>query len=663
MDGLRPVSGMGEAVAAEDAPADAVAVDAERVTGEVAERLQALAPEGWRTAREAEALVSAAARLAADESKWVRRAERADVSWEAMRLQVARGRQITGVAHAFDVNPKSLIVKRKRDEVIAQIAARLGVDPPPNRKWTLAAPELEALSRLVAEATMIRRATLGITMTDANRAQDALAFEWEPIVAPEKIAVEAPIDPLDDPDAPETERRDAVRQALSALLEEAKAAGDARRAQLVRRVLAGCTTERAAGWALDHWSLHAHAAQLAPEVPWRTWMLMGGRGAGKTRAGAEWVRELVESGIAKRVALVGPTLHDVREVMIAGPSGLCAIGPEEMRPTYEVTRRRLVWPPVGLCKGAVAFAFSAEDPDSLRGPQFDAAWCDEIGAWAKDLDTWKTLAFGMRLGPAPRIVATTTPRPRALVKLLAGKAEAARGGVVLTQAGTRANAQNLSPEFVEALEEDYGGTELGRQELDGELIEDREGALWTRAMIERARCPVEAAEGLERVVVAVDPPVSVGARSDACGIIVAGVKDGIVYVLADATVRGLRPAEWAEKVAWAAEAHGARLVVAEGNQGGVLVRDVLVAAGKGRVRVRMENATEGKKERAQPVSTLYERGRVRHVRVLKELEDEMCSFGVDGAEKRSRSPDRVDALVWAVSELTRRVVIPSGSVL
>jgi phage terminase large subunit-like protein len=223
------------------------------------------------------------------------------------------------------------------------------------------------------------------------------------------------------------------------------------------------------GQAPAAWLDIAHEPQLAPEGAWRMWLLMGGRGAGKTRAGAEWVRGLVESGIAKRIALVGPSLHDVREVMIAGPSGLCAIGDPAVRPTYEVTRRRLVWPPVGNCKDAVAYTFSAEDPDSLRGPQFDLAWCDEIGAWANDLRTWNTLAFGMRLGPAPRIVATTTPRPRSLVKILAEKAERNRGGVVITRAATRANAANLSPDFVAGLEEDYAGTELGRQELDGEL--------------------------------------------------------------------------------------------------------------------------------------------------------------------------------------------------
>ncbi len=412
------------------------------------------------------------------------------------------------------------------------------------------------------------------------------------------------------------------------------------------------------------WGELAHAAQLPPEGAWRTWLMMGGRGAGKTRAGAEWVRGLVESGLVKRIALVGPTLHDVREVMIDGPSGLRAIAPDALRPTYEVTRRRLIWPPAGACEGAVAFAFSAEDPDSLRGPQFDLAWCDEIGAWAKDVKTWDTLAFGMRLGPAPRIVATTTPRPRALVKLLAGKAEKKRSGVAITRAGTRENAANLAPDFVSALEEDYAGTELGRQELDGELIEDLEGALWSRAMIEATRARADEAEGLTRVVVAVDPPAGASGRSDACGIVAAGVKDGVVYVLQDATVRGQKPADWAARVMSVARAWSAACVVAESNQGGEMVRDVLrnagVLAGVDRLRVVLRYARVSKRDRAEPVSTLYATGRVRHVRVLKELEDEMCSFGVTQDGARRKSPDRVDALVWAVDELMRKVGRPKA---
>ncbi len=565
--------------------------------------------------RAEDAPVDAAEVLARNAKMWVRGSDRVMECWEAVRLQCGRGRVQRDVALQFGVTDSQLCMRKRK------------------HGWRLMTPEeLEALSGVVKRALAIRRAMKGLK-PDPER--DEAACAWTPV----------------SPEAEAAERRARLQQ--TAMFQINVAMAKIRPPRNRKRKDGGVAD--LPGVANAPWTETAHAAQLAPDGAWRTWLLMGGRGAGKTRAGAEWVRGLVEGGIAKRVALIGPSLHDVREVMIAGPSGLCAIGDETMRPKYEVTRRRLVWPPHGPCVGAVAFAFSAEDPESLRGPQFDAAWCDEIGAWAKDLDTWKTLAFGMRLGAAPRIVATTTPRPRALVKLLVGKAEAGRGAVVMTQAATRANAQNLSPEFVEALEEDYGGTPLGRQELDGELIEDLEGALWTRAMIEAARCDAAEAVELERVVVAVDPPAGAGGRSDACGIVVAGVRGGVVYVLADCTVRGLRPAEWAKRVAAAAEAYGAGLVVAESNQGGEMVRDVLEAAGEGAVRVKLEHASKGKRDRAEPVSAKYDQGRVRHVRVLKELEDEMCSFGAPGAEgPRSRSPDRVDALVWAVTVLTRK---------
>ncbi len=543
-------------------------------------------------------ILAEASAMAGDDTRWHRRRKYEFVCWDEMRLHFARGFMLEEIARKFGVSVRA-VQERKTNE-----------------KWltTMSAPEREALSRVISAARDIRRGFVGdgpVRVRARRQPASARAFSVSPAVS----ATPLPAPVAETPMTP--------------------------------------------------WSDIAHEAQLAPEGAWRTWLLMGGRGAGKTRAGAEWVRGLVESGIAKRIALVGPSLHDVREVMIAGPSGLCAIGDPAVRPTYEVTRRRLVWPPVGNCKDAVAYAFSAEDPDSLRGPQFDLAWCDEIGAWANDLKTWNTLAFGMRLGPAPRIVATTTPRPRALVKMLAEKAERNRGGVVITRAATRANAANLSPEFVAGLEEDYAGTELGRQELDGELIEDLEGALWSRTTIEGARAGVEEADGLERVVVAVDPPVSATGKSDACGIIVAGVKAGVVYVLADATVRWLKPAEWAARVMLAAQGWGAGTVVAESNQGGEMVRDVLERAGmelgRGKLRVKLQHAHLSKHERAQPVSVLYTTGRVRHVRVLKELEDEMCSFGVVGDDgRRARSPDRVDALVWAVDALMRKQPRPKA---
>jgi phage terminase large subunit-like protein len=372
---------------------------------------------------------------------------------------------------------------------------------------------------------------------------------------------------------------------------------------------------------------------------------MGGRGAGKTRAGAEWVRGLVERGEARRVALVGPTLHDVREVMIEGPSGILAVSSDGERPTYNATRRRLSWP-----NGAEGFAFSSEDPDSLRGPQFDAAWCDEIGAWARDERTWDTLMFGLRLGRRPRISATTTPRAKALVRKLLKKVETGEGRVVLTRAATRENAANLAPGFVEDMAASYATSPLRAQELEGVFVADREGAMWTRAMIEEARVRPEDVGELDRIVVAVDPPAGIG--RDACGIVAAGVRGGVVYVLRDASVRGMRPLEWAGRIVAVARQVGAGLIVAEGNQGGEMVRDVLSAAGAGSVaRVRLEHATMSKQVRAQPVSAAYGAAKVRHAGVFQELEDEMCAFGADG--DAGASPDRVDALVWAVLELMK----------
>jgi phage terminase large subunit-like protein len=407
--------------------------------------------------------------------------------------------------------------------------------------------------------------------------------------------------------------------------------------------------------------------------------MMGGRGAGKTRAGAEWVRSLIESGRAKRIALVGPTLHDVREVMIEGPSGLKAVASDGWAPTYEVSRRRLVWPD----GTGEAYAFSAEDPDSLRGPQFDAAWCDEIGAWAKDTKTWDTMMFGLRLGACPRVAATTTPRARKLVQKLAelgerdvglATAELAerdppvvppsrgddplvappvrRSRVVITRAATKENAMNLSPGWVEEMEQAYRGSHLARQELDGELVEDLEGAIFTRTLIEAGRARAEEALGLERVVVAVDPPAGAGEKAAACGIVCAGVKGEAIYVLEDASVRGMRPLEWARRVADVAKRRGAGAVIAESNQGGEMVRELLGMAGAGETaRVRLRSATQSKRDRAEPVSAAYEQGRVRHVGVFRELEDEMCSFGTSDARP---SPDRVDALVWAVRELMQK---------
>lgn len=339
-------------------------------------------------------------------------------------------------------------------------------------------------------------------------------------------------------------------------------------------------------------------AQTPPDGDWQIWLFMGGRGAGKTRAGAEWVRGMVEWG-ARRVALVAPTFNDVREVMIEGPSGLCHVGPAATRPRYEASRRRLVWP-----GGAVAYGFSAEDADGLRGPQFDLAWGDEFAAWADPQRVLDTLRMGLRLGERPRLLLTTTPRPVPALKRLVKQA-----GVAVTHQPTAANAENLAPGFLAAMTAAYGGSALGRQEIEGLLIDDPPGALWTRGQVES--CFTDTLPAFDRVVVAVDPPATGGPRSDECGIVVAGAAgEGArrcAFVLADLSFGPAMPADWAARVGAAFAAHEADSVIAEANQGGEMVRAVLRAADNA-LPVRLVRASRGKHVRAEPVAALYAAG-------------------------------------------------------
>jgi phage terminase large subunit-like protein len=392
------------------------------------------------------------------------------------------------------------------------------------------------------------------------------------------------------------------------------------------------------------WPLWARDDQLPPAGDWTTWLLLGGRGAGKTRAGAEWVRGVAlgrpgyADAPARRIALVAETYADLREVMIDGISGLRAVHGAGERPAYEPSRRRLIWP-----NGAVAQGFSAEDPEALRGPQFDAAWCDEIAKWRHAEETWDMLQFGLRLGRHPRQVATTTPRAVPLLKRLL-----AEPGAVVSRAATRDNAANLAPRFLEAVVGAYAGTRLGRQELDGELLEEREDALWSRDVIERSR--VAAAPELRRIVVAVDPPAGGGKRSDACGLVAVGLgTDGHAYVLADETAHATRPELWAARAVGLWRRLEADALVAEVNQGGEMVRSVIAQVDAG-VPVLAVRATRGKWLRAEPVAALYAQGRVVHVGAFPQLEDEMAALGLNGLA-HGRSPDRVDALVWAVTHL------------
>lgn len=386
----------------------------------------------------------------------------------------------------------------------------------------------------------------------------------------------------------------------------------------------------AADW---HWA--AHKGQKAPEGDWTTWLILGGRGGGKTRAGAEWVAR--QAWTVGRIALVGQSLHDVREVMIEGPSGLRALPRFAIggRPSWEASRRRLMW-----SNGAVGMVFSAEDPESLRGPQFGAAWADEWCAWRKPAATLALLRMGLRLGSRPQLVITTTPKPTAALRRLLKEP-----GLARTDLPTAVNARNLAPAFLEGLEGLYGGTRLAAQELEGKVVEG-DGALFTLEMMRAARGEGERwrPPAFERVVVAVDPPCSV--EGDACGMVVVGRARGMAWVLADRTVRGRSPQGWAGAVARAAAAYGAARIVAEANQGGEMVEAVLKTAGLS-CPVKRVHARSGKRARAEPVAALYEQGRVRHAAGLEALEEELMGLGTDGGG----SPDRADALVWAVTDL------------
>lgn len=333
-------------------------------------------------------------------------------------------------------------------------------------------------------------------------------------------------------------------------------------------------------------------------------------------------------------------MNDVREVMISGESGLLSIGEPAERPRYEPSRQRLQWP-----NGAVGYAFSAEEPNRLRGPQFDAAWVDEIAGWNGSEAAWDMLQFGLRLGDAPRVVATTTPQDKPLIKRLL-KDPACK----VSRGGTEANSAHLAPGFIAALREQYGHGKMARQELDGELVEFDRAALFKLSTIDAAR--VSAAPELDEIIVSVDPAVTSKSTSDACGIVVVGRADHQAFLLHDATLQGVPSTVWARRVAEIADAWNASFILAESNQGGELVRQVLLQAGTGRA-VKLVHARLGKRERAHPVAALYEAGRVRHVGHFRELEDELIAFGTAKA-----SPNRLDAMVHGVTHLLLQPAAP-----
>ncbi|TDQ63831.1 phage terminase large subunit-like protein [Maritalea mobilis] len=392
--------------------------------------------------------------------------------------------------------------------------------------------------------------------------------------------------------------------------------------------------------ALYHdWRFWARPDQVAPDGNWLTWLMLGGRGAGKTRAGAEWVREKalgLNQKAASPIALVGEDIADARAVMIEGVSGLLAIHPTDQQPVFHKSRGELEWP-----NGAVAKLFSAHDPDALRGPQFAAAWADEYAKWPNPQICWDMLQFALRLGDAPQQMVTTTPRPiPALKKLMQDK------NCVVTRASTSDNAANLAPNFFSTVTAHYAGTRLGRQELDGEVLEAAEGALWHHAQFDELRAASPAQ--FDRVVIAIDPPVTSHKHSDQCGIVVAGQVGEVTYVLADLSFQPAPALQWARKVIHAFDQFDADLVVAETNQGGDLVglnlKQLVL-----NLPIKQVRAHRSKYARAEPVAMLYERGLVRHVGDLRHLEDEMCAFAPD--QTGQGSPDRMDALVWAITEL------------
>ena len=398
----------------------------------------------------------------------------------------------------------------------------------------------------------------------------------------------------------------------------------------------------------------AREDQVAPNWSWRYWLMLAGRGWGKTKTLCEWVRTKAEAGVGPGL-LAGRTASDVRDILIEGPAGILAISPPWFLPEYEPSKRTLTWP-----NGVVANLRSADEPDSFRGIQGQWAALDELAAWRYAEDAWSNIEFGLRLGDNPQIAIATTPRPIKIVREILGDPDAA-----ITRGKTFDNAENLAASFIRKLRDKYEGTRLGRQELNGEVLEDTPGALWQRADIDKGRVKV-APEALDQVVVAVDPPVSTGEGADECGIIAAGLVGhsvgGHLYVLADASSQGQTPLEWAKRAVKLAQDVKADRIVAEANQGGEMVKGTIAQACQSlgvTMNVKLVHATRGKVVRAEPVSALYEQGRAHHVGAFAELEDQLCAFTPDfdrGA--MGYSPDRLDALVWAATEL---VVTPRAA--
>ncbi|WP_020474221.1 DNA-packaging protein [Zavarzinella formosa] len=380
------------------------------------------------------------------------------------------------------------------------------------------------------------------------------------------------------------------------------------------------------------WPKHARPNQIAPPEPWVYWLILAGRGFGKTRTGAEQVRIWVRD--YPYVNLIGATSDDARDIMIEGESGILAICPRDERPKYLSQKRQLQWP-----NGAKSLIFTADEPERLRGKQHMKLWADEFCAWRYP-DAWDQASLGLRLGDNPQAIITTTPKPtKALKELIADS------GTVVTKGSTYENQKNLAAAFLSKVVTKYEGTRLGRQELSAEILDDNPGALWQRNRIDELR--VKEAPPMKRIVVAIDPAATKNANSDETGIVVAGLGiDGHGYVLADLSLRGT-PEEWGRAAVYGYLLHKADRIIGETNNGGEMVEHVIRTV-EAKAPFKAVHASRGKITRAEPISSLYEQGKCHHVGSFPALEDQMCEYDPKTAKY---SPDRMDALVWAFTEL------------
>ena len=430
------------------------------------------------------------------------------------------------------------------------------------------------------------------------------------------------------------------------------------------KILADLSEDEADALQWD-WRFWGRPDQIQPPGEWVTWLILAGRGWGKTRTGAEWVRHKVcgstplAGGQARRIAVVAETAADARDVMVEGVTGILSVHPKDFRPLYEPSKRRLTWP-----NGAIATLFNAVEPDQLRGPQQDLAWSDELAKWRYARETWDMLQFGLRLGNAPQQIITTTPKPLPVLKEIIANSD-----TVVTRGSTYDNRANLAPTFFRQIVRRYEGTRLGRQELNAELLEEAEGALWSRETIEKHRDAFGALlseadrvvawrKKMKRIVVALDPAVTSEEDAAEHGVIVGGLGyDGHGYILEDLSER-LSPDGVARKAIAAYDRWQADRIIGEVNNGGDWIGHTIAQTAKamktekqrdhGEVAYATVRASRGKQARAEPVSALDEQGRVHHVGSFPALEDQMCTWEPLSGQ---RSPDRLDARVWAITEL------------